>query len=174
MIRAGVVVASDKGAAGVREDLSGPAAAAMLREAGMEIVEVRVVPDEREDLTAALLDLTARCDVVFTSGGTGLSPRDITPDVTLGLIDRAVPGLAEAMRLHSLAKTPRAMLSRAAAGVRGRSLIINLPGSPKAVRECLEVILPVLPHAVEVLTGQAYECAAGDGEGKTNPLPNGQ
>jgi len=127
---------------------------------GARIVNYGIVPDERELIVEKLVKWADEdnLDVVVTTGGTGLTPRDVTPEATLAVVDRIVPGFAEAMRAESLKKTPHAMLSRAVVGTRGKCLIINLPGSPMAVRECLEVILPALPHAVETLKGQAGEC----------------
>ncbi len=149
----GVITASDKSSRGEREDLSGPAIRAMVQEAGGTVLRYLVLPDEAELLTETLRAWAdaGDLDVLFTTGGTGLSPRDVTPEATLAVLHREVPGIAEALRVESLKKTPMAMLSRAVAGVRGRTLIINLPGSPKAVRECLEVLSPVLPHALETL-----------------------
>ena len=160
-IRVAILISSDKGAKGEREDLSGPAIVAKLQGLA-EVAAQEVVPDEKELLAARLIDYADRLkvDIIFTSGGTGLAPRDITPEATLAVCDRMVPGITDAMRLKSLEVTDRAMLSRAVSGVRGRTLIINLPGSPKAVRECLDVFLPVMDHAVETLRGEAYECAA--------------
>jgi molybdenum cofactor synthesis domain-containing protein len=125
-------------------------------------VNYAIVPDEENLISQKLVQWTDKdgIDVIITTGGTGLSPRDVTPEATLSVVDRVVPGFAEAMRLASLKKTPHAMLSRVVAGTRGNCLIINLPGSPQAVRECLEPILPVLPHAVETLKGRASECAS--------------
>ncbi len=159
-IRVAVLISSDKGARGEREDLSGPAVCAKL-EGLAEVVARDVVPDEKELIIEKLIDYADRLkvDLVFTSGGTGLAPRDITPEATLAVCDRLVPGITDAMRLRSLEVTDRAVLSRAIAGTRGRTLIINLPGSPKAVKECLEVFLPVMDHAVETLRGEAFECA---------------
>jgi len=159
-IRVAVLISSDKGARGEREDASGPAVVAKLD--GMaEVVALEVVPDEIELIIDKLIYYADRLkvDIVFTSGGTGFAPRDVTPEATLAVCDRLVPGITDAMRLRSLEVTDRAMLSRAVAGIRGRTLIINLPGSPKAARECLDVFLPVLDHAVETLRGEAYECA---------------
>ena len=159
-IRVAVLISSDKGSRGEREDLSGPAISAILQGLA-EVVALDVVPDEKDLIIEKLIDNADRLkvDIVLTSGGTGLAPRDVTPEATLEVCDRLVPGITDAMRLRSLQVTDRAMLSRAIAGIRGRTLIINLPGSPKAVRECLEVFLPVMDHAVETLRGEAYECA---------------
>ena len=161
-IRAAVVTVSDKGYAGLREDSSGPELCGLLRAMGAEVGEPRVVPDEQhliEDILRALAD-GGEFDLVLTTGGTGLAPRDHTPEATLAVIDRAAPGFPEAMRAASMAITSRAMLSRAVAGVRGATLIINMPGSPKACREHFEVVAGGLPHAIETLTGRAHECAA--------------
>jgi molybdenum cofactor synthesis domain-containing protein len=159
MIKVGILTASDKGSRGERIDDSGKTIAEMVKAIEGEVVAYRLVPDEREAISAALVELSGLADLVLTTGGTGFSPRDVTPEATLDVIERAVPGIPEAMRFKSLETTPRAMLSRAVAGIRGRTLIINLPGSPKAVRESLLVILPVLPHAIEILKGQSGECA---------------
>ena len=158
MITAAVITLSDKGAAGQRTDESGPLIAEML--AG--IAEVRhydILPDEQKQIEQKLVQYAGAVDLILTTGGTGLSPRDVTPEATKAVIDREVPGIAEAMRLEGLRKTNRSMLSRAVAGVRGRTLIVNLPGSPKAVRENLAVILDVLPHAIEKIQGSPAECA---------------
>jgi len=159
-IRVAVLISSDKGASGEREDLSGPAIATILQGLA-EVVALDVVPDEKELIVEKLIGYADRLkvDIVLTSGGTGFAPRDVTPEATLEVCDRLVPGITDAMRLRSLQVTDRAMLSRAIAGIRDRTLIVNLPGSPKAVRECLEVFLPVMDHAVETLRGEAYECA---------------
>ena len=162
MITVGILTVSDKGSRGERQDKSGAAIREILSSIDVRIVNYDIVPDERELIAEKLTKWADEdsLDVVITTGGTGLTPRDVTPEATLAVVDRIVPGFAEAMRAESLKKTPHAMLSRAVAGTRGKCLIINLPGSPKAVRECLQVILPALPHAVETLKGQAGECGA--------------
>jgi molybdopterin adenylyltransferase len=160
MFTAGILTISDKGAAGERQDKSGEAIREILSRTDVRIVNCDIIPDEKELIVEKLVKWADEdnLDVVVTTGGTGLTPRDVTPEATLAVVDRIVPGFAEAMRAESLKKTPHAMLSRAVVGTRGKCLIVNLPGSPKAVRECLEVILPALPHAVETLKGQAGEC----------------
>jgi len=160
MFTVGVLTISDKGSRGERQDKSGEVIREILPSMDARIVNYDVIPDEKELIVEKLVRWADEdnLDVVVTTGGTGLTPRDITPEATLAVVDRIVPGFAEAMRAESLKKTPHAMLSRAVVGTRGKCLIVNLPGSPKAVRECLEVILPALPHAVETLKGQAGEC----------------
>ncbi len=162
MITVGILTVSDKGARGERGDLSGRAIRECLAGMDARISKYDIVPDERGVIADRLVDWADQdaLDVILTTGGTGLTPRDVTPEATLSVVDRVVPGFAEAMRAESLKKTPMAMLSRAVAGARGGCLIINLPGSPRAVRECLEVILPALPHAVETLKGQSGDCGA--------------
>lgn len=158
-MKVGILTVSDKGARGEREDRSGPAIREMIEAAGGEIVRVKIVPDEREEIRAALLLWSDEgLDLVLTTGGTGFSPRDGTPEATKSVIERETPGLPEAMRRAGAEKTPTAMLSRAAAGIRKATLIVNLPGSEKAVRESLAVLLPALPHAIEILSGKASEC----------------
>ncbi|MFW5999410.1 MAG: MogA/MoaB family molybdenum cofactor biosynthesis protein [Halanaerobiaceae bacterium] len=161
MIRTGVLTLSDKGAAGEREDKSGPLIGELIAGIGGEVEYYRIIPDRKEQLREELEKMAGEMnlDLVLTTGGTGLAPRDVTPDVTHRFIEREVPGIPEAIRAASLEKTPMAMLSRATAGVRGETLIINLPGSPKAVKECLEVVMPVLEHAVELIRGEGGECA---------------
>jgi len=164
MFTAGILTVSDKGSKGERQDKSGETIREVLSRMGARIVNYGIVPDERELIVEKLVKWADEdnLDVVVTTGGTGLTPRDVTPEATLAVVDRIVPGFAEAMRAESLKKTPHAMLSRAVVGTRGKCLIINLPGSPKAVRECLQVILPALPHAVETLKGEAGECGTSE------------
>ncbi len=159
MFRAAILTLSDKGARGERVDESGRILREILEQARIEVVQYEVIADDRDILRDRLLNLSQKVDLILTNGGTGLSPRDITPDVTLEVIDREVPGIAEAMRFEGLKKTRRAMLSRAVAGARGECLIINLPGSPRAVREGIDAVLDVIPHAIEKLKGSEKECA---------------
>ncbi|WP_367565210.1 molybdenum cofactor biosynthesis protein B [Lacrimispora sp.] len=161
MYRTGIVTLSDKGAAGEREDLSGAVIREILEQAGFEVVSYKILADEGEDLKAELVRLSdeVKCDLVLTTGGTGFSPRDVTPEATLAIADRNAPGIAEAMRAYSMTVTKRAMLSRAVSVIRKSTLIINLPGSPKAVRESLEYILDTLSHGLEILSGKGGECA---------------
>lgn len=160
MYRVAILTASDKGAAGKREDLSGPAAKEIMERAGFLVVDMRILPDERELLTEAMREICdgRKADLILTTGGTGFSPRDWTPEATLDIAQRQVPGFSEAMRAASLDITPRAMLSRGVSVIRNRTLIINLPGSPKAVRENLEVIVPALGHGLDILTENTGEC----------------
>lgn len=153
-----VLVVSDRCARGEMEDATGPALREALAARGAELVEAGVVADEQEVIASALVRLSddLGADVVFTCGGTGLGPRDVTPEATEAVLDRQAPGLAEAMRWASLARTPNAMLSRAAAGLRGRTLIINLPGRPRGAVECLEVVWPVIGHALEMIAGRGH------------------
>lgn len=155
------ITLSDKGAAGEREDKSGPLIGELLSEAGYNVVEGLVIPDDSEALKRQLINLAdqRQVNVIFTTGGTGLSPRDITPEATAEVCDRMVPGIAEAIRAYSMTKTSKAMLSRGISGMRGQSLIINLPGSPKAVRECMEYILGPLDHGLGTMLGRVSECA---------------
>ncbi|MBA2372530.1 MAG: MogA/MoaB family molybdenum cofactor biosynthesis protein [Candidatus Limnocylindria bacterium] len=158
MIRAAVITVSTKGARGERLDESGPAVRDALVAAGHEVVSQDLVPDDAERVAMAILAATrAGANVVLTSGGTGLSPNDLTPEATRRVIDREIPGIAEALRARSLQATPHGMLSRGVAGALGSALVVNLPGSPKAARESLELLLPVLPHAVELLAGESGE-----------------
>jgi molybdenum cofactor synthesis domain-containing protein len=153
MLRVGILTVSDRSSRGERADASGPALAAQAKEYGWQVVKRRVVPDELPEIKELLLEwcISGDFDLILTTGGTGFAPRDVTPEATQAVIQRATPGLAEAMRAGSLKVTPHAMLSRATAGIRGRTLIVNLPGSPKAAVENLSLIAAVLPHAVELL-----------------------
>jgi molybdopterin adenylyltransferase len=161
MLRSGVLTISDRSSQGLREDKSGPQLAGMLQRHGIDVVWTDVVPDEEHDIRRVLMQWADEheADLILTTGGTGLSPRDVTPEATLSVVQRLVPGMAEAMRSASMAKTPHAMISRAVAGVRGRTLIINLPGSPRGALENLEVVLPALRHAIEKIQGDPSECA---------------
>jgi molybdenum cofactor synthesis domain-containing protein len=160
MFTVGVLTVSDKGSRGERVDESGRAVQECLVSLGVRNTKYGIVPDDRAIISDKLREWADEgLDLILTTGGTGLAPRDVTPEATLDVVDRVAPGFGEAMRAHSSRYTPMAMLSRAAAGVRGRTLIVNLPGSPKAVKECLEAILPALPHALETVRGQAAECA---------------
>jgi molybdopterin adenylyltransferase len=152
-LRIGILTVSDRCSRRERPDLSGPALAELVTAQGWKVARTAILPDELAELRTTLSAWAdeAGLDVILTSGGTGFAPRDVTPEATRSVIEREAPGLAEAMRFESLKSTPHAMLSRALAGIRGRVLIINLPGSPKAALENLQVILPVLPHAVELL-----------------------
>ncbi len=172
-MRAAILTVSDRCARGEAADVSGPAVREALEEFGAEIVESALVADEagpiKERLTRWSDEMSA--DVVFTVGGTGLGPRDVTPEATEAVLDRRVPGIAEAMRAGSLTKTRWAVLSRATAGVRGRTLIVNLPGSPRGARECLELVLPVLEHAVEMMAGEGH-CAEARGNERPGTSDN--
>ena len=162
MFTAAVVTVSDRGACGERADGSGPRIEALLKERGYDVVHREIVPDEAGEIERALVRLADERDValVLTTGGTGFSPRDVTPEATERACTRMVPGIPEAMRAASLRVTPRGMLSRGAAGIRGGTLIVNLPGSPKAAIENLEAILPALEHGLEMLRGGPADCAA--------------
>lgn len=160
MKRVAVITSSDKGYRGEREDLSGPAAKEIVEAAGYVVVSMDVLPDDRGLLSARMAEIADQglAELILTTGGTGFSQRDVTPEATEDVIERRVPGIPEAMRAFSLTITKRAMLSRATAGIRKGTLIINLPGSPKAVRESLEVVMDSLGHGIEILTGDAGEC----------------
>jgi molybdenum cofactor synthesis domain-containing protein len=162
MILAAIITVSDKGSQGKRQDLSGPAIAEMLAGAAIEIKNSLIVPDEIDQIQKAIINFAdiEKVDLILTTGGTGVSPRDVTPDATLNIIDKQIPGMAEAMRYESRKITPHAMISRAIAGIRGKCLIINLPGSPRGAKENLAVILPALKHAVEKIKGDDSECAS--------------
>ncbi|MBU5434033.1 MOSC domain-containing protein [Pseudoflavonifractor sp. MSJ-37] len=159
--RVAVITVSDSGAAGKRADLSGPTIREIVEKAGYPVSHTALLPDERDQIAAELARIADEdvADLVLTTGGTGFSPRDWTPEATKDVTERDVPGIPEAMRALSMQITPRAMLSRAAAGIRKGTLIVNLPGSPKAVRECLEYILPALSHGLAILKGTANNCA---------------
>jgi molybdenum cofactor synthesis domain-containing protein len=152
-MRCGILTVSDRSARGKRPDGTGPILEALLRENGWEVAATAIVPDEPAEIRAVLVKWAdeAHLDLILTNGGTGFAPRDVTPEATLEVVDRLAPGLAESMRAASLKVTPHGMLSRAVSGIRKRTLIINLPGSPKGARENLEVVLPVIPHAVQLL-----------------------
>ena len=162
VISAGVITVSDRGSRGEREDKSGQEIVRMLKGIAATVVHTIIIPDEKDQIKDALIECTdkKKLDLIVTTGGTGVSPRDVTPDATLEVIDKEVPGMAEAMRRESAAITPHAMISRAVVGIRGCSLIINLPGSPRGVRENLAVILPALKHAIEKIKGDDAECAS--------------
>jgi len=155
MITIGVLTISDGASKGERQDLSGPAIRSLVAQLPNAIVSIEAtIPDEQDQIAALLCTWSdeQQLNLILTTGGTGLAPRDVTPEATKVVIEREAPGIAEALRSISLLYTPMAMLSRGVAGVRGRTLIINLPGSPKAVKECLEYLLPILPHAINLLT----------------------
>ena len=160
-MKAGILTISDKGARQERIDTSGPAVTAVLAEIGATIEKYEIIPDEKEVIARKLVEYadTMRFDLVVTTGGTGVAPRDVTPDATKMVIEKEVPGMAEAMRMESLKKTPHAVISRAIAGIRGRTLIINLPGSPRGATENLRTILSAIPHAVSKIPGDPSECA---------------
>ena len=162
MIRAAIITLSDKGAAGERVDESGRLIREILAGADVTVSHAEILPDEKDLIVDALTRLAGSCaiDLIITTGGTGVSPRDVTPEATREVIDRELPGMAEAMRAESLKKTPHAMISRAVVGIRRQTLIVNLPGSPRAVRENLSVILPALSHAIEKIRGDRSECGS--------------
>jgi len=158
-IQAAVVTISDKGYAGQREDVSGPVLADLVRQMGAEVVRQTVVPDERDDIVALLVTFAdvMDLDLVLTTGGTGVTPRDVTPEATRAVIDREMPGLAEVLRFEGYRQTPLAVISRGVAGIRGTTLIVNLPGNPRAVRQGMETLSPILPHAVQMIRGEDTE-----------------
>ena len=162
MINAGILTISDKGSQGQRQDKSGEVIREILSSLDSRIAKYEVVPDEADIIADKLTQWAdkGKIDLILTTGGTGLAQRDTTPEATLSILDKVAPGFTEAMRAETAKITPYAILSRAVAGVRGKCLIINLPGSPKAVRECLEVVLPAIPHAIEIIKGEVTEHTA--------------
>ncbi len=161
MFNAGIITVSDKGSQGKRQDLSGPAIAEMLAGAAISIEKTLIIPDEVDQIQKAIIQFADvdKLDLILTTGGTGVSPRDLTPDATLKVLDKEIPGMADAMRIAGMKITPHAMISRAVAGIRGRSLIINLPGSPKGATENLAAVMPALKHAIEKIKGDDRDCA---------------
>jgi len=153
MPTAAILTISDTRSAGTREDTTTDQMTEILKDAGIEVVATQLVPDEHDEIAAAIVQVADRADLVLTSGGTGLAPRDVTPEATRSVLDREAPGIAEAMRAETARLQPLAWLSRAVAGQRGTTLVVNLPGSPKAVRECLDVLVPMLPHALKLSSG---------------------
>ena len=161
MKRTAIITSSDSGYAGEREDLSGPLIKEIAEKAGYQVVSMDLLPDDRTMLSERMKEIADNnmAELILTTGGTGFSPRDVMPEATEDIIERRVPGIPEAMRAYSMTITKRAMLSRASAGIRKKTLIINLPGSPKAVRESLEYIIDALDHGIEIMTGEAGNCA---------------
>ena len=161
MIRAGVITISDKGSRREREDISGIEIQQLLKNLSITISAYDIIPDEQDIIQTTLIDYSdiRNIDLIITTGGTGVSPRDVTPEATLNVIEKEIPGMAEAMRRESSAKTPHGMISRAVVGIRKQSLIINLPGSPRGARENLSVLLPALRHAIEKIKGDKSDCA---------------
>jgi len=168
-MKVAILTISDRCARGEAQDLTGPALRDALVEVGAEIIELRIIPDEREMIETELVRLSDQvgADVVITDGGTGLGPRDVTPEATEAVLERRAPGIAEAMRTGSLVHTPTAMLSRGTAGLRGTTLIVNLPGSPRGATECLGIILPVLGHALDMIAGRGHRPRTGHDGGKS-------
>lgn len=161
MFKVGIITSSDKGSKGERKDLSGPIIAELVKAKGYEVIRQVIVPDSIGDLTREMIYMAdeLKADLILTTGGTGFNKRDVTPEATLSICHRVASGIAEAIRYHSLSITPRAMLSRAVSGIRGDTLIINLPGSPKAVKEALDYALDSIYHGLEILTDRASDCA---------------
>ena len=161
MKRVAIITSSDMGYQGKREDLSGPAILEIVEKNGYKVVSMDILPDDRAILSKKMAEIADNntAELILTTGGTGFSPRDIMPEATEDIIDRRVPGIPEAMRAYSMTITKRAMLSRATAGIRKKTLIVNLPGSPKAVKESLEYIIDPLAHGIEIMTGEAGNCA---------------
>jgi len=166
MIKVGILTISDKGSRGEREDLSGKVIEEVIRKINGEVKYYQIIPDEKDIIQAELIKAVDKLhlDLILTTGGTGLGKRDVTPEATLAIIEKEVLGISEIIRSESFKKTNRAILSRGVAGIRKESLIINLPGSPKGVRESLEIVLEALPHGIEILKGQATECGRNDEE----------
>ena len=160
-MKAGVLTISDKGSKNERKDESGPVVSELLLSIGAKVENYEIIPDEKDVIEQKLIEYSDKInlDIIVTTGGTGVSPRDLTPDATLAVLDREIPGFAEAMRMESFKKTPHALISRAVAGVRGNTLIINLPGSPKGAKENLEIVLKSIPHTVSKLQGDPTDCA---------------
>jgi len=163
MYKAGIITISDKGALGTREDQSGPALKESLENAGLLISSIKIIPDDINQIKLTLIELCDKhnLDLLITTGGTGLSPRDVTPEATIDVIEKEAPGFSEAIRMLGLKSTPHSMISRGVSGIRGKTLIINLPGSPKGAREGLDAILPAIPHALAKLKGDPAECGQG-------------
>jgi len=166
MIKVGILTISDKGSRGEREDLSGKVIEEVIRKINGEVKYYQIIPDENDIIQEELIKAVDKLhlDLILTTGGTGLGKRDVTPEATLAIIEKEVPGISEIIRSESFKKTNRAILSRGVAGIRKESLIINLPGSPKGARESLEIVLEALPHGIEILKGQATECGRNDKE----------
>ena len=160
MFSVGILTVSDKGAAGEREDVSGRLLHELVPRLPGKVVDYHMVPDDRATIREALIAFSdpGRVDLVLTTGGTGISPRDVTPDATRDILDYLVPGIGEVMRMEGYRKNPRAIISRGIGGVRRRTLFVNLPGSPRAVRECFDLLLPALPHAIEKIRGEGGDC----------------
>lgn len=159
-IRVAVLTVSTRSSRGIREDTSGPAVCELVKQHLGEVVCYKVLDDKQEEIESELKKIcdNSEADIIFTLGGTGLAPSDVTPEATEGVIERTVPGISETIRFKSMEKTQRAMLSRGISGVRGKTLIINMPGSEKAVRESFEIVQSVLPHAVELIQGEVKDC----------------
>lgn len=162
MMKIVIITVSDSCSEGKKEDTSGPLIRQMVESLG-EVIKYEIIPDEKDSISQAIKEAVdqLKADFVLTTGGTGLSFRDVTPEATREVVEKEIPGFAELMRQKSFEITPRAILSRAIAGIRGKSLIINLPGSPQAVRECLEIILPLIPHALDMVKGKGHQHSAG-------------
>ena len=158
-IKTAVLTISDKGSRGARKDLSGPVLKEMMEKIGAKIVYEQIIADEKAEIKEALIKITDQisADLILTTGGTGFAERDITPEATLEVIEKEVPGIPEKIRADTISITPQAALSRARAGIRGKTLIINFPGSPKAVRECLQAVIDIIPHGVKILKGEITE-----------------